>query len=477
MAAIIDKVKNLASNESHDGQISNRAKFFLAFPGMPIALSNTLIHNAYIKFYTDMVGLDVQYVGVLYLIFGIWNAINDPALGVLIDRFKYRPSRGKYVYLMRVTAPVTVFSAFAMIFAQPTWEQWVIFAFMLALLFIYDTTQTAFAISHTAYIYVAAPTNKERVDVSVVTTYVTHVGGFFGTIVPTLLLVGESNRQLTVILFSGVLILNSVLYFLALKPLQDKEEMYKDDFESDEGAFAKQLKENARDALTSRAFITYILYQFFARGPILIYFTPFLYMMDYVLRLNGGQATIVDVLPGLIMFVCAPFIGRASKQFGVKKAGMCASVPLALAFLTLFVVQNMWQAILAYTAVIVFAQFGAIIHVPMLGAIVDDDEQRTGNRKAGLYTGLNALLTIPVGGMHTVIFTSILAAYTFVSGSEVQSDQAILGIRIGASLIPFISALLSIIPMALSPITLEKEQELSAFSEKQHRQREQLEPL
>lgn len=469
MSSLKHKAKNAFSNKSHNGRISNRTKFFLAFPGMPVALSNTLIHNAYIKFYTDMVGLDVKYVGILYLLFGIWNAINDPALGVLIDRFKFRPSRGKYVYLMRVTAPITVFSSFAMIFAQPSWDQWLIFAFLLILLFIYDTTQTAYSISYAAYVYVAAPTNEERVDVSVVRTYIAHAGGFFGTIVPTLLLVGESDRQLTVILFSGVLILNSLLYFVALKPLKDKEEMYRDDFESEEGAFAKQLKENARDAFTSRSFITYILYQFFARGPIFMYFTPFLYMMDYVLRLNGGQATVVDVLPGLIMFICVPFIGRASKRYGVKKIGMYSSIPLAFAFLSLFWVQNMWQAILGYTAVIVFAQFGAIIHVPMLGAIIDEDEQRTGSRKAGLYTGLNALLTIPVGGMHTVIFTTILAAYTFTSGSEVQGDQALLGIRIGTGVVPALFALFAIIPMALSPITFKKERELSEFSEQQHR--------
>lgn len=436
---------------------------------MPVALSNTLIHNAYIKYYTDLIGLDVRYVGILYFLFAIWNAINDPALGVLIDRFRYRPDRGKYVYLMRVTAPITVFASFAMIFAQPSWEEWLIFAFMLILLFIFDTTQTAYSIAHAAYVYVATPTNEERVDVSVVKTYIGHIGGFFGTIVPTLLLVGETDRQLTVILFSAVLVLNTVLYYLALKPLEETEEMYRDDFVPEEGAFARQLKENARDALTSRAFVTYILYQLFARGPILIYFTPFLYMMDFVLRLSGGEATIVDVLPGLVMFIFAPFIGRASKRYGVKKVGIYSVIPLAFAFLSLFVVQNMWQAIIAYTAIIVFSQFGAIIHVPMLGAIVDEDEQRTGSRKAGLFTGFNALLTIPVGGMHTVIFTSILAAFTFVSSSEVQSDQAILGIRVGASLVPFLSVLVAIIPMALSPITLEKEHELSEFSEQQHR--------
>jgi Na+/melibiose symporter-like transporter len=71
--------------------------------------------------------------------------------------------------------------------------------------------------------------------------------------------------------------------------------------------------------------------------------------------------------------------------------------------------------------------------------------------------------------LHTVIFTSILGAYTFVSGSQTQSDLAVQGIRIGASVIPCISLLLSMVPMWLSPIDLRREQALSAFSEGQHR--------
>ena len=123
--------------------ISNRTKFFLAFPTMPITLSNVLIHNAYIKYYSDIIGLDVKLVGIVYLIFGIWNAINDPMMGVVIDRFRYTKKRGKYVYFMRVTTPLIVFSSFAMLFSQPAWREWLIFAALLILLFIFDTAQTA----------------------------------------------------------------------------------------------------------------------------------------------------------------------------------------------------------------------------------------------------------------------------------------------------------------------------------------------
>ena len=30
------------------------------------------------KFYTDIIGLDIKYVGIIWLLFGIWNAVNDP---------------------------------------------------------------------------------------------------------------------------------------------------------------------------------------------------------------------------------------------------------------------------------------------------------------------------------------------------------------------------------------------------------------
>ena len=150
-------------------------------------------------------------------------------------------------------------------------------------------------------------------------------------------------------------------------------------------------------------------------------------------------------------------------------------MPLALGFLSLLIVRDIWQALLAYTVVAISNAMGSITHAPMLAAIVDDDEQRTGTRKAGLYTGLNALLTIPIGGLHTVIFTSILGAYTFVSGSQTQSDLAIQGIRVGASVVPFASLLLSMVPMWLSPINLQREQALSEFSEGQHRGPQHLE--
>src|SRR5690625_2828288 len=87
-----------------------------------------LIYNVYIKYYTNIVLLKSQYVAIIYIIYNIWNAINDPIIGAWLDKMKIRPqSGGKYVYVMRVTVPVMVFFSFLMVLSSPTWDQWVIF--------------------------------------------------------------------------------------------------------------------------------------------------------------------------------------------------------------------------------------------------------------------------------------------------------------------------------------------------------------
>ncbi|RAP77019.1 MFS transporter [Paenibacillus montanisoli] len=447
-------------------ELTGWQKFYLSFPTMPGNLSNVLIHNAFLKYYTDIIGLDPKFVGLIYAIFGIWNAINDPAIGVWLDRYKFNEKRGKYVYVMRLCAPVTLFATFAMIFAQPSWNEWVIFAFLLVLLFIYDTSMTTFSIAHANFKLIAAKTNQERVDVSVFTTYVANIGGFLGTVIPTLLLVGNNDKSLTTLLFCAVLAVNAGLYFVALKPLKESREMYvKENLQIEErkGVFGDAFA-NVRDAVKSRAFVTFVLLQILAVGPCAFYFTPFLYMSDYVLKLEGFQATLMDVSMGLTLFATAPFLGMFIKRFGMKASVTWALIPCAFGFLLLTFVQNFIQAIVAYIIMYVFAQAISIALNPMIGAIIDEDEQRTGQRKAGMFNGLNALLTIPVSGIQASLFMGIIGYFGFQSGTKIQTDQALLGIKIGAGALPFAFVLLGIIPLLFFPINKKKEQELSEFS-------------
>ncbi len=441
-------------------------KFFLSFPVMPGNLSTVLIHNAFIKYYTDIIGLDPKYVGLIYAIFGIWNAINDPAIGVWLDRRRYIERKGKYVYIMKLTAPVTLLASFAMIFAQPAWQEWVTFAFLLVLLFIYDTSMTAFNIAYANYKLIAAPSNEERVDISVYTTYIANIGGFFGTLIPTLLLVGNNDKTMTTLLFGGVLIFNAVLYLVALKPLKDTKEMYLQEnaqISGRKGIFG-DVFDNARGAIKSKSFLTYTLSLLLFNGPRAFYFTPFLFLSDKVLRLTGEQATILDVGMGIALFLVMPFLGKWAKRLGMKNTMIWASIPCAVGYLLLTFVNSFTSALLAYMVMYIFSSTVMIPQGPMLGAIIDEDEQRTGQRKAGMYNGLSALLTIPMAGLQSALFMGLISAFGYKAGSDLQSAQALLGIRLGTGVLPFIFMVLSIIPLLFLPIDKKREQEISEFA-------------
>jgi GPH family glycoside/pentoside/hexuronide:cation symporter len=194
-------------------------------------------------------------------------------------------------------------------------------------------------------------------------------------------------------------------------------------------------------------------------------------MADHVLGLKGIETTLLDVVPGLVMFVFLPLFPKLSRIFGMRNLIVLASIPLGLSYMSLYFVNGFWMAMFVYIGIIVFTNIGSVIGGPLFGAIIDEDERRTGNRKAGLFTGMNALLTIPIGGLHTMIFTSVLAFSGFVSGAEAQTESAIMGIKLSSSFLPGILIILGMMPLFFLPINQKVEKELSDFSVKMHRER------
>ncbi len=156
----------------YKGGLSFKEKLTLALPGPASVIGPIIIHNALIKYYTDIININPVYIGWIYFIYNLWNAINDPLLGIFVDRIKFKENKGKYVYLMRVTAPIMLLSIFGMLFSSPSWSDWIIFAVLLVELFIFDTAYTVYSVAYQSYFLIVAPSKEERVDVEVIRSYI-----------------------------------------------------------------------------------------------------------------------------------------------------------------------------------------------------------------------------------------------------------------------------------------------------------------
>lgn len=116
--------------------------------------------NAFVSsFLTIYLGITGTVVGTMYIVARIWDAVNDPMMGMIVDKTKTR--WGKYKpYLM--LSPVVLAEAMIMLFTAPEIGStgkivWAYFFYIL-----YGMSYTAYGIPYVAYSYRIAENARER---------------------------------------------------------------------------------------------------------------------------------------------------------------------------------------------------------------------------------------------------------------------------------------------------------------------------
>lgn len=245
--------------------------------------------------------------------------------------------------------------------------------------------------------------------------------------------------------------------------IKDKPEYYA--LGNPEGSLSlATLWADMRPLLRSRTFRTWAGYNLLALAPNAVSFTAFLYLMDHVIRTGGLEATLADVVPMLVVFALLPFIARFIKKEGGKKAILWGSLPYALGHVWLFFTGSWLAVLLAYIPIMIGKYMMSTGQVPLSAALIDENERLTGTRKPGLIGALLALIAAPALSSQLMIYMGILEAFGYNSKAALQTEQAMLGIRIGTAIVPIAFLLLGLIPLLRFPIDRRKEEELSLYS-------------
>lgn len=295
--------------------------------------------------------------------------------------------------------------------------------------------------------------------------YLANAISFLATLIPTLLLVDNKNTKLIIPALLGVIAVDAIIMFFSLRILKESEDIYKTIPVKNEKINYKETLVSAWKVIKGKAFWTYLLFFITARGAISYYFTPFLYYVDHVSNASEIQATIADVLPGLIMLALLPLITKMIKKVGSKTAILLSYIPSLAGFTGLFLNSNIINVVLCYILIILGKNCMEVACTPINGALIDDDEMRTGERKTGLVGGVFALGTIMLTSIQQFVFSNILSAYGYDASNI--TERAVLGIRIGTCLVPIAFFLIGLIPLLLFPINKQYEDKLSEFNKSQ----------
>ncbi len=433
-----------------------------------IALLTVIVTSSFMKFYTDVIGLSPAMYGVIFLIFSIWNGINDPLIGYWADKRPFLTGRGKYLPLIRWSVPIIGFSVIALLFASPDWNEMVTAIYLLILLVIYEGANTLLGVSFMAFTVNTFLSTNERTQVQVIASYVNQIPVFLGGMIPVWFLTGEYSRETVIAIFSGAFLFGIALIWIGSRFIREDEKFY-ENMEVTQGL--KELIALAKDLFKDKTFALFMAAFFFIQAGTGNYFSGYLYYMDNVLEVSGLQATIPDVLTGVGQMLIFPFIIIMVKKFGSRDTLWKGLLIAFAGHLVLTFPINYWIAAGTYIVILLGYGFGSAINAPIIGLVVDHIELQTGKRQPGVVRGIISIIMLPAASMQPLILSALLSAAGYIGENKHQTAEVVQAIRYGTGLIPAVILIVGIILLALVPINHKRELEIQTAIEEKHGKR------
>ncbi len=422
------------------------SRIWISLADASVAILQSLVAAGALTYYfVNIRGLSLEYTGIVWLMFGIWNAVNDPLFGYISDRTK--SALGRRIPYIRFGTPIFIIAFILFWLDIPGVEsQFGLFLQMLLVLFVYDTLYTAIATSLYIMPYEVAISNKARSSIFVwkiifmVFTIVVPVA-IEGTIKPEVGdLAGISFFRWFMVLFAvvmGVIIFASTFFY--------KEKHYTQ--EAEQFGFARAFVQ----CFTNRSFVVFEVISFtiiFVQTALMQGLWYYFDEID-VSRTPLYVALAAGIIGGVFLWI------NRREPWGVKLSTRLFSLTFAIGcFIIVLLGQNTIAATLAFFLFgIGFA--GGMYLIPLMnGDVVDMDEERTGLRREGMYAGINSFITKPAISIAQWVMLSIMAAWGYEQGlgKGLQSATAETGILLGWALVPGILLFISFLALHWYPL-------------------------
>lgn len=419
-------------------------------------------------FYTDIFGLPAAVAGTMFLVTRIFDAVNDPLMGMIADRTKTK--YGKFrPYLLWLAIPFGVLGFF--MFVTPDFSDTgkIVYAYITYTLMM--IMYTMINVPYAALMGVITPNAEERTVVSsyrfvaaycgllIVTGFTEPLVEFFGG--------GDdiASKQVGWMWTMGLYgVIAAILFLVAFFTTKERVLPPKNqeiDFKKD----GKDLFANGPWVLVGLATVFQLTFLVIRGGSFAFYINY--YIGDHSIVLFGSTIELglnyFLTSGALATLVGAILTNSISKLFDKKKTygwflGLAAIISIAFFFLDkdqvglIYLVNIIAGFLLGPVAVLQWA---------MYTDTADYGEWKFGRRATGLImaASLFALkLGVAIGG---AITGWVLSAYGFESG-QLQSADSLGGILMLVSIIPALFGIACYIIMLFYPLTNEKMKEIEA---------------
>ncbi|MBQ7542020.1 MAG: MFS transporter [Clostridia bacterium] len=442
--------------------------------------SGYVIGLYFLAFLTDVENLSTSQAGIVVMLATLWDAITDPAMGIITDRTRSRLGRHRRYILWGI--PVMALSYVMM------WNSFGVSAhgnagatmlyYVLAYM-LYKTAYTIMIVPHTAMLPELAPDYSLRTQYNSVGYLMNSAG-----MVPSFLLVAsifgfvkmssfDSDSRGKFLLVGVVL---AVFYSMAALTTffsvreRSSLDMVNPRFEPD------YVFSEYRQVFRNRSFRQYFIISLFYMMATGFYSNSKYFFIKYVAQKNSLY-NLLTTVAGVAEASAFPFNYAITMKFGKKKCGTITT-PLMIAGLAigLFVqssqspaISLIWTILLFLSMVLYPIGFSGIGFVTnnIFPDITDVDEMITGRRREGVIATFSTLIKKSISGVMAAFVGMILQLFGLVTGDTVknyeklhntlyaQTAMARVGVRVCVAVIPIVFVVISM--LALRGFSMSKE--------------------
>lgn len=417
-------------------------------------------------FYFTVVGLNINYITLAFIIWSIWNAINDPLLGSISDKTSTKWGRRK-PYIIAGIYPLMIINIF--LWTPPiASSQLVIFIYFLAIIIIWEFFYTMWNLNQTALFPELFRDLDQRAKANTLVQFFQIISLMIVFILPSFFIPKYDDPQYyTNYMYAAIVIslISAVSGTIFIKFGFKERIEFSKEYER-----APSFLNSLRYTFKNKAFRMYIVATFalwytFAMLPTI---TP-LYG-SFVLGINSSLILSLFLAIAFISSIIFLFLWKhILRKNGAKKTYIYVLVAFIATLAPFMFISDMIAAFIAYFCIGIGLAGAFIIRDVTLSAIIDEDELNTGIRREGSFYGVHGFM---IKLTNVFVFISIALVFNSVGWAVFDpvgtSEETIFGLRSLMFLFPSFFLVLGLIVFLKFPIDKEKYDSLSEEARKLH---------
>lgn len=458
-------------NNDIENEYSTKKAALYSFAGFTDVTLFQLFSFLIFIFYFTIVGLNINLITLGFIIWSLWNAINDPFLGSLSDKTSSKWGRRK-PYIIAGIYPLLIVNI--LLWTPPiAASQLVIFLYFLIIIIIWEFFYTMWSVNQTALFPEMFRDHEQRIKANTIIQFFQIISLMIAFILPSFFIPQYDNPQYyTNYMYAGIAIsiICGISATIFIKyGAKERIEFSKDPEQAP--SFINSLKFTFKNK-SFRAYIVANFALWYAFGML-----PTISALYGSFVLGIKDSLILSLLLALVFISAAIFVflwKPVIKNLGPKKSYLCVLIVFIIVLVPFMFISDLISAFIAYFCLGIGISGALMIRDVSISPIIDEDELNTGTRREGGFYGINGFF---VKLTNVFVFITIALVFNSVGWAIFDpvgtSEETIFGLRSLMFIFPSIFLVIGIISILKYPITKEKYEQITQEVSKLHEKKKE----